>query len=77
MSTLIPYVITTYADRLDQICVRRYGASDDDVVIYVMNANPGIERFGIVLPPNLRVLLPDLPVSANIIPVVKNQLPWV
>lgn len=71
-TTLIPYHITTYYERLSEICARRYGSSANDVVIYVMNANPGIERYGIVLPEGMKILLPDLP---NTVPTttVKDQ----
>lgn len=65
MTTLIPYHITRYYERLDQIAVSRYGSSANDVVIHVMNANPGIEKYGILLPEGLKVLLPDLPVTAT------------
>jgi phage tail protein X len=71
-TTLIPYYVTKYFERLDQICARRYGSSANDVVVYVMTANPGIEQYGIVLPGGLKILLPDLP---NNVPTttVKDQ----
>ena len=77
MNTLIPYHITRYFERLCDICVRRYGSSANDVVIYVMNQNPSLEQYGIVLPQGVRILLPDLPVTAQTSVVRATQLPWV
>lgn len=72
MSTITPYVITGYADRIDQIAVRRYGTSAGTVV-HILNSNPGLEAQGIILEPGLRVLLPDLPVSSTDTTTVRTQ----
>lgn len=71
-TTIVPYHVTTLYERLSEICARRYGSSANDVVIYVMTANPGIEQYGIVLPEGVKILLPDLP---NTVPTttVKDQ----
>ncbi len=76
MTTLTPYHITGQFERIDQICVRRYGSSANDVVIYVMNQNPGIERHGILLPPGLRILLPDMPKTAVTTTVREQKSLW-
>lgn len=71
MSTITPYVITGYADRIDQIAVRRYGTSAGTVV-HILDSNPGLEKHGIVLPPGLKILLPDLPVSSTTTTTVRT-----
>ncbi len=76
MTTLVPYHITKYYERIDQIAVSRYGSSANDVVIHVMNANPGIEKYGILLPEGLTVLLPDLPATANTTAVRTQAALW-
>ncbi|AYO84051.1 tail protein X [Methylobacterium brachiatum] len=76
MNTFIPHTITKYYERLDQICVRRYGSSADDVVVHVLNANPGLEKYDILLPDGLKILLPDLPASAVTTTVRENTYLW-
>lgn len=77
MSTIIPYHTTKFYERIDQICVDRYGSSANDVVIYVLNQNPGLEQYGILLPDGIRILLPDLPKQAVTTAVRRQTLPWI
>ena len=74
--TLVPYVITKQFQRLDQIAVARYGSSANNVVIHVMNSNPGIEKYGIILPDGLKIFLPDLPQSAATTQVREQRTLW-
>lgn len=55
------YVITKMFDRIDKICFNRYGDTKDRIVEYVMEQNPGLEKYGILLPPGITVFLPDRP----------------
>ncbi|WP_043345363.1 tail protein X [Methylobacterium sp. B1] len=75
-TTLVEVYVTKQNERLDQIAARRYGSSANDVVIHVMNANPGIERYGIILPPGIKIKLPDLPKSATTTTVRENKTLW-
>jgi phage tail protein X len=42
--------VTKLFDRLDRICYSRYGNSSNQIVEWVIEQNPGIELYGIVLP---------------------------
>lgn len=77
MSTIVQSYLTKYFERLCDICVRRYGSSANDVVVYVLNQNPGLEQHGILLPPGLTIVLPDLPVTATTAVIRQVQLPWI
>lgn len=76
MTTLIPYTITKYYERLDQICARRYGSSANDVVVHVLNANPGLEKYDIILPDGIKILLPDIPNTVANTTVRENTYLW-
>ncbi len=49
---------TREGDVLDDICWRYYERVD--VVIDVLNANPGIVEYGAILPKGLMILLPEI-----------------
>jgi phage tail protein X len=53
--------ITKMYDRIDKICERAYGKTEDGVVEFVMKSNPDLLHHGIVLPMGLTVYLPNLP----------------
>lgn len=75
-TTLVPYHITTYYETVFKICVRRYGSSANDVVIFVMNANPGLEKYDILLPEGIKILLPDLPATVPTTTVKAQTFLW-
>jgi phage tail protein X len=52
---------TVMFDRLDKIVNERYGDTDNRIVEYVLDYNPGLEQHGLLLPMGLTVLLPDRP----------------
>ncbi len=56
------YITKTY-DRLDKIVNKRYGDTKDRIVEYVLEKNPGLELYGLVLPEGITVNLPDRPKS--------------
>jgi phage tail protein X len=51
-------------DTVDLICQRQYGRTAD-VTEAVLAANPGLAGLGPVLPPNARVLLPDIDTKSS------------
>jgi phage tail protein X len=73
MSTYGP---TKMYNRLDKICVDRYGASDKDVVMFVIEQNPGLEVYDFLLPPGLSIDLPDRPAGAETTVFVKQIMLW-
>lgn len=70
------YGPTKLYERLDLICVNRYGSSKNDVVIFVLENNPGLESYGIILPSGIKINLPDLPKTARTLPVAKQIFLW-
>jgi phage tail protein X len=57
--------ITKMFDRLDRICYDRYGTTNNQIVEWVIDQNPGIEMCGIVLPTGITVNLPDAPLQMS------------
>lgn len=69
--------ITKMYDRLDKIVNKRYGDTKDRIVEYVLEQNPGLELYGLVLPEGITVNLPDRPKSKKSgIPVVTQIRLW-
>jgi phage tail protein X len=66
---------TVMFDRLDKIVDDRYGDTENGIVEYVLEFNPGLEGYGLLLPMGITVFLPDRPedtkVSAPVIQVLK------
>lgn len=66
---------TVMFDRLDRIVNDRYGDTENGIVEYVIEQNPGIEKYGLLLPMGITVLLPDRPedtkVSTSVVQVFK------
>jgi len=55
--------LTGQDEVLDAIVWRHYGRAD--VIVSVLEANPGLADLGAVLPERTRVTLPDLPAPAE------------
>jgi phage tail protein X len=68
--------ITKMFDRLDRICYARYGSTSNQIVEWVMDQNPGIELYGIVLPLGITINLPDAPKKLAPSPVLKQIFLW-
>jgi phage tail protein X len=63
---------TVMFDRLDRIVNNRYGDTENGIVEFVIEKNPGIEDHGILLPMGITVLLPDRPEETKVsTPVVQ------
>lgn len=60
--------LTGQGEVLDAIVWRHYGRAD--VIVAVLDANPGLADLGPVLPTRTRVVLPDLPAPA-VAPVIR------
>lgn len=68
--------VTKLYDRLDRICYSRYGNSSNQIVEWVIEQNPGIELYGIVLPLGITINLPDAPKKLDAPPVLKQVFLW-
>ncbi|MEY9138485.1 phage tail protein X [Bradyrhizobium diazoefficiens] len=68
--------ITKMFDRLDRICYDRYGSTSNQIVEWVMDQNPGIEMYAIVLPLGITINLPDAPRKLTPPPVLKQIFLW-
>ncbi|MEY9575908.1 phage tail protein X [Bradyrhizobium diazoefficiens] len=68
--------ITKMFDRLDRICYDRYGSTSSQIVEWVMDQNPGIEMYAIVLPLGITINLPDAPRKLTPPPVLKQIFLW-
>jgi phage tail protein X len=68
--------VTKLFDRLDRICYSRYGNSSNQIVEWVIEQNPGIELYGIVLPLGITINLPDAPKKLDAPPVLKQVFLW-
>lgn len=55
------YHITKMYDMLDRIVFDYYGDTENGIVEYIIEQNPGIEKHGLLLPRGIRVELPDRP----------------
>ena len=68
--------VTKLYDRIDKICDKYYGTANNGTVEFVLNANPGLERHGFLLPPGITVDLPDRPKVQNQVPTIKLVKLW-
>lgn len=68
--------ITKLYDRLDRVCWARYGSTSSKIVEWVIEQNPGIELYGIVLPLGISINLPDVPKKLDTPPVLKQVFLW-
>jgi phage tail protein X len=68
--------ITKMFDRLDRICYDRYGSTSNQIVEWVIDQNPGIELYGIILPIGITIDLPDAPKKLTSRPVLKQIFLW-
>lgn len=70
--------ITKVFDRLDKIVYARYGDTKNGIVEYVLDQNPGLELYGILLPPGITIQLPDRPktIKSDAIPVIEQIRLW-
>lgn len=68
--------ITKMFDRLDRICFDRYGATTQSMVEWLLEQNPGIELYGILLPVGILINLPDPPKKVLAAPVIKQVFLW-
>jgi phage tail protein X len=70
--------ITKQFDRLDKICWNRYGNTDNRIVEWVIEQNPGLELQGIVLALGITINLPDPPATIAVTkpPVLKQIFLW-
>jgi phage tail protein X len=68
--------ITKLYDRLDRICYARYGNTTNEIVEWVIEQNPGIELYGILLPLGISINLPDAPKTMTAPPVLKQVFLW-
>lgn len=68
---------TKQFDRLDRIVNQRYGNTERGIVEFVLQANPGLEMYPIILPMGLLIDLPDPPQAAKNAPqVIKQIMIW-
>jgi phage tail protein X len=68
--------ITKLYDRLDRICYARYGSTSNQIVEWVIEKNPGVELYGIVLPLGITIDLPGPPKKLTAPPVLKQIFLW-
>jgi phage tail protein X len=66
---------TVMFDRLDRIVNERYGDTQNGIVEYVLECNPGLESNRLLLPMGITIYLPDRPqntkASTPVIQVLK------
>ena len=67
---------TKLFDRLDRVCYLRYGSTSNKIVEWVIEQNPGIELYGIVLPLGITIDLPEPPRELTKPPVLKQIFLW-
>ena len=68
--------ITKMFDRLDRIVYDRYGSTDNQIVEWVFEQNPGVELHGILLPLGITINLPDAPKKLKAPPVLPQIFLW-
>lgn len=68
--------VTKMFDRLDRICYDRYGTTSNQIVEWVIDQNPGVEMYAIVLPLGIIINLPDAPMKLTPPPVLKQIFLW-
>ncbi|MCB1466658.1 MAG: tail protein X [Rhizobiaceae bacterium] len=54
---------TVQFDRIDRICEKRYGSTENRIVEFILDVNDGLEQYGIILPAGILIELPDLPAA--------------
>ena len=67
---------TVMFDRLDRICYKRYGSTENRIVEFVLGYNDGLEQQGIILEPGITIELPDLPEAPPRVETVKVYHLW-
>jgi phage tail protein X len=68
--------ITKLYDRLDRICYTRYGSTSNQIVEWILEKNPGVEEYGIILPMGLTIDLPDPPKQLTAPRVLPQVFLW-
>jgi len=68
--------ITRQFDRIDRICHAHYGTANGGIVEFVLKTNPGLEDYGILLPPGIKIRLEDRPKAPNAVPVIDQIHLW-
>jgi phage tail protein X len=69
------YISKLY-DRLDRICYARYGSTENQIVEWVIEQNPGVELCGILLPIGITINLPYAPRELTQPPVIPQIFLW-
>jgi len=71
------HYITKMYEVLDHIVNERYGDTENGIVEYVIEHNPGLEARDLVLPRGLRIHLPERPASTTpSTPVIRQVRLW-
>lgn len=68
--------ITKSFDTIDLICFNRYGTTNNKIVEWVIEQNPGIEVHQIVLPLGITINLPEPPRQLTAAPALKQIFLW-
>ena len=68
--------ITKMLKRLGRTSYDRYGSPKRPIAGWVMDQNPGIEMYAIVLPLGITINLPDAPRKLTPPPVLKQIFLW-
>jgi phage tail protein X len=68
--------ITKMYDVLDRVVYDRYGSTANQIVEWVIEKNPGIELYNIVLPAGITINLPDAPRELTQPPVIPQVFLW-
>ena len=63
MTQLASY-ITKYGDTVDAICHKYYNGNPNSVKA-VYAANRGLAQLGVMLPPNITIVLPDIEIETT------------
>ncbi|MEE9481872.1 tail protein X [Methylobacterium ajmalii] len=69
---------TKMFDRLDKLCEDRYGDTQNGIVEYIIECNPGLEKHGLLLPVGVVIEFPNRPKTtiADKTPVVTLVRLW-
>lgn len=51
--------VTRMFDMIDKICFDHYGDHDRRIVETVLDVNPGLEEYDLLLPPGITITLPE------------------
>ncbi len=57
--------LTKLNERIDRIVYIHYGTTENRIVEYVIEQNPGLEERDIILPLGITIFLPDLPAEVK------------